>query len=189
LKTIVKTSKKGLQWLDRSHLSNSDGFKLELYPTIEIQVSEYLGLFNSLFSNFYDQIIIGHLGEEPSWGDFCLDTWDFKNDSSNFSLEGKSPSSALYLQLLINSEIEFDYSGFCACKNWGDFLPIITQCIVEHNALYSPVFIIPEDDIAFYMHHTLSFGIYFTEENSTLKAILEKASQNSLIIKNSNYEF
>jgi hypothetical protein len=187
LKVLNKSLNTGLDWLNLSLLSNSDGYKVELYPSTEVNLSDYLILFHQLFSSFKDEITIGQLGHDPEWGDFCLDTWDIKNDKYDYSAENKTEASAKYLQLLIDSEIEFEYKGFCTCDNWDEFLPIITQCIIKHTAPYSPIFIIPEKDFAIYLHHTMSFGIYFKQENDSLKRILSQASKNNLIVKNNTF--
>ena len=173
------------RWLDFSNLPNSDGCKFEIHnEDIEVDTSEFIMLFYSLFGNYLDDLIVGQFGEKSSWDDYCIDTWDHKNDRYDYSPKGKTPSTAAYLKMLIDNNIEADYTGFCKCLNWDSFLPIIINCLVSHAAPYSIMTYISDKDVVFYFHHTGSFGVYYKELNDPVKYILERVEHEGLKISN-----
>ena len=108
----------------------------------------------------------------PSWWDYCLDTWNAKSDKYDYELEGKSDESKDYLIMLKESSIENSYSGTCICNNWDKFLSIILACIVTNIAPYSPVFYDEENDFFFYFHHSGSIGFYYKIRNEVVEKII-----------------
>jgi hypothetical protein len=112
-----------------------------------------------------------------SWGDFCLDTWDQKKDEYNYALEGKSPETKDYLNMLKESFIEHDYVGACTCNDWNRFLLIELACIVTNQAPYSHIFYDERKNFFFYFHHTGSIGLYYEVETEAIKGIISAANQ------------
>ncbi len=173
-------------WLDFENLPNSQSYRLELYPETDSSIADLSILFHSLFRRFNDELIVGQFGREAEWGDFCIDTWDVKNDRYDYSPKGKSKSTSTYLNMLYENDIEPDYNGFCKSSNWDKFLPIILDCILNHTATYSVMIYAPNHEFVFYFHHTGSIGLYYKEMNDAITYVLEKAKSEDLEIKNTN---
>jgi hypothetical protein len=169
------------EWLDLGFLPNSSGIRKEIYLKTEIDPKEYLAvLFYFLFGKFKDKLIIAN----RYWGDFCLDIWNPKTNECNYELDGKSEETTSYLKMLIESEIAFDYSGLCICKNWDHFLSVILSCVINHRAPFSPMFYNLKEEFVFYFHHTASIGLLYKAENETMKEILRKAEESDYLIVN-----
>lgn len=161
-----------LQWVNLDYLPDSNGQKVEIY----LQDKEgFLGglilLFYTLFKDLEHDIKIYN----NSWWDFCLDTWDYNDDTYNYELEGKTEESKKYLEMLIKSDIEKEYSGSCMCENWDKFLQIVLGCILNHQAPYSPIFYNEKYNFFFYFHHSGSIGFYYKSENEMIFKILNIA--------------
>src|SRR5690606_5286818 len=141
----------------------------------ENNLLEYLAmLFYLLFGKFKDKLIIAN----GQWGDFCLDTWDPNTNEYNYEFDGKSEETKSYLKLLIDSNLEFDYSGLCICKDWHRFLSVVLSCIINHKAPFSPLFYNLEEEFVFYFHHTGSIGLLYKADNDVVKEILDYAKKN-----------
>ena len=144
MKIIEKYKKKdfkGFSWLNFYHLTDSDGYKFEVYITEPDDiVSDLILAFYSLYKPFVKEILISEYRPDGQWGDFCLDTWDIENDQYDYSPENKEEPTASYLAMLKDSEIEPNYSGFCKCLDWDKFLSITLNCVAQHTAPYSMMF-------------------------------------------------
>lgn len=188
MRLLEKTRFNAYSWLNFESLPDSKGYKFELYPNSDLNITELVLLFYSLFKKFIDGLQIGQFGKNAEWGDFCVDTWDLHHNRYDYSPEGKSKSTSAYLNMLIANEIEPDYNGFCKSLNWEKFLPIILDCILSHTASYSVMIYAPNDEFVFYFHHTGSIGVYYKELNNGVMHIIEKAKAEDLEIKNTNDE-
>ncbi len=186
MKVLKKAKYKVYDWLNFERLPDSDGYKFEVYPEEDLDTADYAILFYSLFRKYKDKIMIRTFHPEGSWGNFCLDVWDINKDEYDYSPEGKSEPTSNYLQMLIDSEIEPEYNGFCKCLDWDKFLVIILDCIFKHTAIYSLMFYIPKTDVVFYFHHTHSFGVYYRKLNNDVLYILERIKEEGLKIENTN---
>ncbi len=169
-------------WIDNSFLPNSNSAKVELTPlNDQIEKRERLiKLFYDLFGDSVDNLYISQF-PKGKWGEFCIDT--IRIDSPNEKNEDISPESFEYLLLLLNSNIHFDYEGYCSCENWTKFLSIILDCIILHLAPYSPMIFDSKTKMAFYFHHTGSIGVYYELENNYIDGIISKAEKNSYEVK------
>ncbi|MCR9155555.1 MAG: hypothetical protein NXI09_15730 [Bacteroidetes bacterium] len=185
---MEKTQFNAYNWLNFESLPDSLGYKFEIDPKLDSSIEELLLLFYSLFNKFIDELQIGQFGRNAEWGDFCIDTWELHNDKYDYSPEGKSESTSAYLKMLIENDIEPDYSGFCKSLNWDRFLPIVLDCIVSHTAPYSVMIYASNDEFVFYFHHTGSIGVYYKELNDGVMHIIGKARTEGLDISNANDE-
>lgn len=159
-------------WVNLDHLPDSNGEKKEIYmKDTSNMVEELISMFSTLFNGILSDIIVYN----SSWGDFCLDTWDFKANLSDYNLEGKSIETREYLKLLQESGIPVDYTGSCICKNWNPFLTIILNCLISHRAPYSPLFYNKKYNFFFYFHYSGSIGFYYRENNKKISEILKIA--------------
>ncbi len=159
-------------WANLNSYRESFAHRKEIYLEDQNSITEGLiFLFYSLFGRTKNRLIIYN----KSWWDFCLDTWDFDKDEYNYDLEGKSLETQEYLKILQDSEIQVNYSGCCICIDWDRFLFVVVECIISHRAPYSPLFCNVEDEYFFYFHYTGSIGIYYKNENDSIKEILSKA--------------
>lgn len=166
-------------WVDLEFLPNSSCFKKEIYLKTETPLVEELGvLFHLLFGTVKESLTISN----GQWGDFCLETWNPNTNEYDYQFEGKSEEAKAYLNLLVDSNIEFDYSGFCCCKRWDSFLSVVLPCIVNHKAPFSPLFYNIQDQFLFYFHHTGSIGLLYVNENDVIKQLLDDASRNGYAI-------
>jgi hypothetical protein len=175
--------KEAIEWINHEYYPSSEGVKNEIYLRDGIRtIDSMINLFFHLFGEHLGKLTIGQYSLEAEWGHFCLDTWDFENDIPNYNLENKSHESLNYLNLLLDSKIEFGYTGFCHCDDWDPFLRIILKCIVTHSAPYSPLFYNDQDGYFFYFHHTYSLGFYYKRQNKTVSEILEKMRNNNQVV-------
>lgn len=171
MKTLDKITNQDfpLTWANLNSLTDSKGFKVEIYlNNNDNLVEELILMFYTLFQTTKDNVKI----YDPSWWDYCLDTWDPNKDQYNYELEGKSDETKKYLIMLKESSIELGYSGICRCNNWDKFLRVSLNCIVTHRAPYSHIFYHVEKDFFFYFHHTGSIGFYYKERNEAVEKIL-----------------
>jgi|SRR5690554_1773952 len=158
-----------LTWANLDSYTQSKGHKNEIYLFNNENLIEGLTfMFYTLFGNIKSNIKVYN----PSWWDYCLDTWNAKEDVYDYELEGKSVETKCYLRMLIQSSIELGYSGICKCNDWDKFLSITLTCIVTHIAPYSHVFYDQENDFFFYFHHTGSMGFYYKTRNEVVEKIL-----------------
>jgi hypothetical protein len=74
--------------------------------------------------------------------------------------------------MLRNSNVEFQYAGFCTCKNWDEFLPVILSCVLNHKAPFSPLFYDIDEEFVFYFHHTGGVGLLYKTETTAIKKII-----------------
>lgn len=168
----IKDQKFPLTWANLNSYTESKGSKVEIYLiNNENLIQSLILMFNTLFANLKSAINIYN----PSWGDFCLDTWNVKDDKYDYEFDGKSLETKDYLMMLKESKIENEYSGICICNDWDKFLKITLACIVTHVAPYSPVFYEKENSFFFYFHHTGSIGFYYKEQNVVVEKILSIA--------------
>ncbi len=171
---IIKETGDGFpfKWANLDSYRDSEACRKEIYLKNPNKIVDGLMLmFSLLFRQSINNIIVYN----KSWWDFCLDTWDFENDNYNYDLKGKSIETQEYLRVLIESHIQIGYSGCCICNNWDRFLKVILNCVVTHQAPYSPLFCDIRNNYFFYFHHTGSIGLYYKEENSIIKDILLKS--------------
>ena len=174
MKTLVeiKNHKFPLKWVNLDSYTESKGSKVEIYLVNDDNFIKDLTLmFHTLFRTIKSNIKL----YSPSWWDFCLDTWNVKEDKYDYGLKGKSIESKDYLIMLKESAIEIEYSGICICNNWEKFLKITLACIITHKAPYSHVFYDDENDFFFYFHHTGSIGFYYKKQNDVIEKILNIA--------------
>lgn len=163
-----------LEWANLESYRKSDAFRIEIYlKEIDNIVEGMVALFYNLFASELSNIIVF----DRLWWDFCLDTWKIAEDQHDYDLSNRSKTSKEYLKMLMESEVEKNFSGCCRCNDWNVFLKTILICIVNHEAPYSPLFIDLENDFFFYFHHTGSIGLYYRRENDVTKNIIEKASR------------
>lgn len=176
MKTVEKiiNQKFPLTWANLDSYAESKGNKLEIYLINNENCIEGLILmFYTLFRTIKSNIKV----YSPSWWDFCLDTWNVKEDRYDYELEGKSVESKDYLIMLKESFIDLGYSGVCKCNDWDKFLKITLGCIITHNAPYSPIFYDDENNFFFYFHHTGSIGFYYKMRNEGVEKILSIAKK------------
>ncbi len=164
-------------WINTEYLPDSKCFKKEIYTENENINDELMLLFYSLFRDDKSNILIYN----ESWWDFCIDTWNPNNEDYNYSIEGKSTETKSYINMLNNSNIGQGFSGVCSCDDWDSFLSIILNCLISHQAPYSPLFFNKSEEYFFYFHHTGSIGFYYKNETAIVKNILEKANDDYLI--------
>lgn len=163
-----------ISWANLDSYPESNGHKIEIYLDKNEHLIEGLILmFYTLFGNIKNNIKLYN----PSWWDYCLDTWNVKEDKYDYEFEGKSVESKEYLLLLKESSIELGYSGICRCNDWDKLLSITLACIITHEAPYSPVFYAEESDFFFYFHHSGSIGLYFKFRNEVIDKILITAKE------------
>ena len=187
---IIKsnTGFKPFKWLRFNLLTDSKGYKFELYLTKEEpSTQDLIDIFHKLFSPFIKELEISTPipGLAP-WGDYCLDTWNMHQESSNYSIEGKSPTTQRYLKMLQDNHIEPSYVGLCLCHNWNEFLSITVDCVMACNAIYSIKCYCPSQKFMFYFHYTGSLGIYYKKFNDAVLYILTQAKAEKLDLYNWN---
>lgn len=176
-------------WLNYDFLPDSQGFKFEMHNlNILDDVKLDYDAFQSIFEEVIDEIIIKPPFRDEEWGGFCLDTWDFVNDRVDYSLSNKCELTSKYLNMLINSDIEPQYNGYCECLNWKYFLNLIFDCILSNSAPYSLLFFVPKYDFVFYFHHTSSIGFLYKELNECVLEIIERAKKVNFELKYVNDE-
>lgn len=165
-------------WANLYSYRDSKAYRKEIYLKSQDKIVEDLILmFYSLFDSYKNNLLVFN----RSWWDFCLDTWDLKNDDYDYGLEGKSLETQEYLKLLIESQVKTNYTGCCTCDDWDKFLNVILTCLVNHKAPYSPIFCDRENEYFFYFHYTGSIGIYFKEENDVVRQILSNGCEKYLL--------
>lgn len=163
-----------LKWVNLNYFPGSQGEKVEIYLRKKEPVpKELISMFYILFGEIKQDLKI----HNNSWWDFCLDTWNYKEDKYDYELENKTKESKNYLIMLQESNIEKGYSGICNCENWEDFLLIILKCILTHQAPFSPIFYNEKDDFFFYFHHSGSIGFLYNSENEIILKILNTAKE------------
>ena len=168
------------EWLNIPLLRDSHCYRCEIYlPENAASLENLEEIFYGLFGSDKEDLIIAN-GE---WGAFCLCTFDIDTTEANYFSNALTPLCKQYLRLLEDSHILFDYNGFCKCTDWESFLPVILQCIVNHEALYSPVFYNPIYQYAFYFHHTFSIGLLYNEKGGKISEIIDSALAYNLIIE------
>jgi len=162
-------------WVNLDYLPDSNASRFEVYlpDDTEDDLKGLKELFDTLFGSIKDSILI----YDSHWGDFCLDSWDIHEDRYDYTPEGKSTQTAVYLQMLIDSDVAMGYSGSCSCHDWPFFLKTILDCVLTHIALYSPVLYSEAHGLLFYFHHTGSIGFYFKNNNEAVKQILSTAKE------------
>ena len=80
MRLLEKTRFNAYSWLNFESLPDSKGYKFELYPNSDLNITELVLLFYSLFKKFIDGLQIGQFGKNAEWGDFCVDTWDLHHN-------------------------------------------------------------------------------------------------------------
>lgn len=160
-------------WVDLDSWRDSEArrvvFELEGGYTVEHFTQVFLGLFEELLpqvSVFLD-----------SWWDFCLDTWNIKEDTYDYTLVTKAGASKDYLNILIASGIECGFGGSCDCLDWEAFLKPVVPCITDHLAPYSPLFHSNELNTFFYLHHSWGIGLYCTEKSAWVEQFIADAQR------------
>lgn len=175
---VVEPKEFPLKWANFNNYPESKAYKKEVYlKEFDNIVNGLIELFYNLFDNYKTNLYVYN----DSWWDFTLDTWDFQNNTHDYSLDNKSKEVIDYLSMLKNSGIEKGYSGVCDCLNWTNFLQIILPCIVSHQAIYSPIFYNAKENFFFYFHHTGSIGLYYEKESNAILNILNLANKKYLI--------
>lgn len=174
MKTLDKITNQNfpLEWANLDSYAETKGHKIEIYLIKnETLIEGLIVMFYTLFRAIKSNIKV----YSSSWWDYCLDTWNAKEDKYDYGLEGKSDESKEYLIMLKESSVELGYSGMCRCNNWDKFLSTILVCIVTHKAPYSPVFYDEENGFFFYFHHTGSIGFYYKMRNKVVEKVLNIA--------------
>ena len=169
-----------LKWADLKYFPASKAQKCEIYlKEYTDTIGGLITLFDNLFGTLKEEITIYN----SSWWDFCLDTWDPNKDQYDYtaSFDNKSKQSINYIRMLQESNIKIGYTGNCKCNNWNKFLEIILECIISHQAPYSPIFYSEEHNFFFYFHHSGSIGLYF-KDSELVNNILDIAQNNYDII-------
>jgi hypothetical protein len=162
-------------WVDYEYYPNSAGNRKEIYNnTSPKNIKNLIVTFRDLFNENLSNLIIGQPNVDMEWGQFCIETWNIENDSIDYSFENKSIETIAYLNLLLESGIEFNYKGLCKCKDWDNLLTVVLPCIVNHKAPYSLLFYDIKNNYFFYFHHSFSIGFYYKEKNQAVINICEK---------------
>ena len=177
MKTLEKITNQHfpLKWANLDAYPTSSGYKFEIYLNNgEVLIEGLILMFYTLFQPIKNNIKIYN----PSWWDYCLDTWNTEVDKYDYELEGKSVETKDYIIMLKESSIEQGYSGVCRCNDWDKFLLVVLTCIITHKAPYSPVFYNEENDFFFYFHHTGSIGFYYKMKNDVIENIMNAAKEN-----------
>jgi len=189
--TPIKQFRDRFRWLAFEAFLNSDGYGFQLYfPKKHRTTNHELSIvFQRVFGSFLNKMEISLL--EPQiggggWGDFCLDTWNFEEDTYDYDPRGKSRSTASYLKMLQASNIEPSYNGLCRCNDWDHFLSVTVACVMNHKAPYSFYFYCLPHQFIFYFHHTRSFGVYYHRFNEAIMKIFNGARANKLELYNWN---
>ena len=184
---LAKTTENSsaFDWFNYDYYPDSNGHKFELYlhEHRTKSIKQLIELFEVLFSEVKDQIIIGQSKVGEEWGGFCMDTWDMNRQENNYDFSKLSSVTIDYLNLLLDSRIEFDYRGFCRCHDWEHFLRVILGAIISHKAPYSPLFYNISSDYIFYFHHTFSIGLFYRKQNDAVETILEQQKRNGYTLK------
>ena len=182
---------KQFSWLDFDTFNESDGFGFLLYFPEEkgAQNEDLAKAFRCLLKPLLNELIISFMGllEDGAygrWGHFCIEIWDIHNDAYNYEPEGKSKETARYLTMLKECNIEPQYNGLCECNDWGNFLPIILDCVMSCKAPYSLYFYCPSRQFMVSFHHSKSIDIYYKEFNPAIKDILKRAGEVGLDVHN-----
>lgn len=177
---LNKTNFKFPDWIDLADLRNSKGKRFEVYASPETGISEFIQITHSLVGGLDETMQIAHMGDNPTWGDFCLDTWNISANTADYSVVGKRKETVAYLELLQKSGISPTYTGVCTCDAWNSFLEIVLACIFNHIAPYSIVILLPDSDLFFYFHHSRCWGVYYRELNSKVSEILDQIAERNL---------
>lgn len=176
-KTILKATNNQrfpFDWINLDYYPSSNGRRVELYILKEDRVlDELIIMFHTLFKDNTSNIKVYN----SSWWDFCLDSWEPNTEIYNYELEGKVEESQAYLTLLVDSNIPNGYSGSCECTDWNKFLTVILNCILSHQAPFSPIFYDKTNNYFFYFHHSGSIGFYYQHKSILISNLLEKASK------------
>ena len=171
------------EWINLEQLEKSSGKRVEIYSQPQIQLKDFIFQTKNLFGALGEEFILLHIGPSPSWGDYCLDTWNITTGEADYSLQGKCPATQDYLLYLEASDISPLYQGGCICRNWDSFLPILIKCLFDKVAPYSPLLIRKSMDAFFYFHHSGSWGVYLQHETEWTKTVLERARESQFILK------
>lgn len=185
--SLTKTDFQPFDWLDFEMLTNSDGYKFEIYPSNSNSSENLFSIFVKLFGRYSDELIIGQFAD-AEWGDYCIDTWDLENEKYDYSPVGKSAQTSRYLKLLSDNEIEPSYKGYCKTFDWDTVLPVFLECVLNHVANYSIMIYSPSNEFVFYFHHTNSVGVYYRDSNKAISDIVSSALDEGFQIENSNDE-
>jgi hypothetical protein len=172
---ILKKIGSGLpfEWVNLESYRDSKSFRKEIYLLNDDGdvAASLIMLFYELFGKIKKDLLV----YDNSWGDFCLDTWNVHTSQYNYEPEGKSSVSKAYLVMLQESKIEPSYSGSCSCENWDAYLPVILDCILSHQAPYSPIFYNNKNQFFFYFHHSGGIGLYYKENSPFMTELLANA--------------
>lgn len=160
-------------WVNLDYYPDSNAKRIEIY--LKNEDDDIVDKLKSLFYNLFDEVLISLLVFNNSWWNFCIETWDYQKDRYDYSLVGKSGITKEYLEILFDSNIEFDYSGCCMCFNWDRFILIILKCVCSQQAPYSPIFFDKNSEFFFYFHHSGSIGFYYKDTNEFIDRMLCKA--------------
>ncbi|MEO0684278.1 MAG: hypothetical protein AAFY76_04290, partial [Cyanobacteria bacterium J06649_11] len=176
---------RSLHWTTWKNHNCSPAYSYPRYPyrILPTPLRPLIELFEVLFSEVKDQIIIGQSKVGEEWGGFCMDTWDMNRQENNYDFSKLSSVTIDYLNLLLDSRIEFDYRGFCRCHDWEHFLRVILGAIISHKAPYSPIFYNISSDYIFYFHHTFSIGLFYRKQNDAVETILKQQKRNGYTLK------
>ncbi len=167
-------------WLNLEDMASSSCFRVEIYLPDGVNPNEHLkAMFYQLFTNFKYDLVVAN----GRWGDFCLDIWNPETDEYDYALDDKEAETRSYLEMLLQSNIEFDYEGLCVCKDWDSFLDAVIPCVTNHLAPFSPMLYNVDEQFVFYFHHTGSIGLLYRNQTKTIDDICACAKLNGYSIE------
>lgn len=161
---LEKTSSpKDFDWFDYNDYPASVARRFEIYSRDDSILNEVVFKKLALEILCYNSvdIKIGLSIKDSIWGGFTSDVWKMKENDFVFYPFGElSNQTERYLKLLIDSQIDFEYKGFCQANDLSAFIDVIADCVINNIAPYSPLFFQESTQTIFYLHHTFSLGCY-----------------------------
>lgn len=177
-------------WLDFRPLSNSKASRFQIYfpgedeeYSIDSSIDRMIWLFQRLFHNYSNSIVVTSFLPEGEWGSYCLETFEIDDlgfGTTNYSREWKNQDVKEYMLLLRENNILPTYVGACYCEDWDKFLRITLNCVMTHVAPYGFMFYSLQYEFVFYFHHTESVGLYYKTLNDAIIEILKTCQENNL---------
>lgn len=172
-------------WVDstRNSLPFKDGYKLEIFhQDSKDGIQDLVKMFTDLFAFGKNNLIIGKFPLDTQWGAFCIDSYNIGTNEINYDFISSSNETIAYLNMLLESGINFDYMGVCKCNDWSFFLDVILRCIILHIAPYSPCIYNIRDKYFFYFHHTISIGVLYKERSEAIEEIIAISQKNGYVV-------